>query len=303
MEQRELTAEQDAGAPVVGEGGAAVGERPTPAVGRRVGRPRRVLTAEQRAERTARRAQRFGYVALAVVVGITAAMSWRGLVGFGTNVLHLSRPWCYGVPVSLDMAAMMCGALSLQAVADRDSAGGPRLLTFALILGSASANAYNAQRVGGLAAALYFGSMSVLCGWLWDVVLRRVRRTVLRAIGAVERPLPRFRLVRWARYPRETYAAWSVAVKYGMTRPDEALAHVWQVAQVEQIEQVETLPEGIAKADAVHMALTATKGDVPAALEWLSKRGMDVDRSYAYDVRRKRVAALPSPNAAPTTAA
>ncbi|MFF6984227.1 DUF2637 domain-containing protein [Streptomyces sp. NPDC008343] len=264
-------------------------------------------TAEEKAARQAKRVTLTGYALLLVVVGIAAAMSWNGLVGFGTDVLHLKAPWAYGVPVSLDVAAMLCGFLSLRAVIAHDSAAGPRLLTFFLVVGSAGANYYNADTEpgGSTAAALYFGAMSVLSWWLFDVVLRQIRRTMLRRIGAVERPLARFRIVRWLRYPRETFEAWSLSVRYGLTRPEDALARVWQAQQVKEVEDLNGLPEGITKADAVRLALSAKEGDVPAALEWLKDRGMTVDRSYAYDIAKKtpRVDPAPVPPQLPATGA
>jgi hypothetical protein len=264
-------------------------------------------TAEEKAERQAKRITITGYVLLLVVVGIAAAMSWNGLVGFGTDVLHLKEPWAYGVPVSLDVAAMLCGFLSLRAVIAHDSAAGPRLLTFFLVIGSAGANYYHASNEdgGSTAAALYFGAMSVLSWWLFDVVLKQIRRTMLRRIGAVERPLARFRIVRWLRYPRETFAAWSLSVRYGLTRPEDALARVWQAQQVKEAEDLKGLPEGISKADAVRLALAASSGKVPQAVDWLEERGMTVDRSYAYDIAKKtpKIDPAPVPAQLPATGA
>lgn len=271
------------------------------------GRRRPEMTPEAKAEQQEQRVKITGYVLLLVVVAIAAAMSWNGLVGFGADVLHLSEPWVYGVPVSLDVAAMLCGFLALRAVIAHDSAAGPRLLTFFLVTGSAGANYYHADNApgGSTAAALYFGAMSVLSWWLFDVVLRQIRRNMLRRIGAVERPLARFRAVRWLRFPRETYKAWSESVRYGITRPEEALSRVWQAQQIKEAEDLKGLPEGITKADAVRLALSASSGNVPAALEWLEERGMTVDRSYAYDIAKKtpKIESGPVPPQLPATGA
>ncbi|WP_438297718.1 DUF2637 domain-containing protein [Streptomyces sp. HUAS TT7] len=239
-----------------------------------------------------------GYAGLVIVVAIAAAMSWHGLVGFAERQLHMAAPWSYGVPVSLDVAAMLCGFLALRSVISHDSAAGPRFLTFLLVASSAAANYYQAEHMPGTedhtAAALYFGGMSVLSWFLWDVVLRQIRRSMLKTIGAVERPLPKFRLVRWLRYPRETFAAWSVSVRYGLTRPDEALERVWETyeaqeaeEEIRELEELERLPNGITKKSAVEMAFKALgKTDVPAAIEWCADRGVSVDRSYGYEVAR-----------------
>ncbi|MFJ2407061.1 DUF2637 domain-containing protein [Streptomyces xanthochromogenes] len=238
-----------------------------------------------------------GYIGLFAVVAITAAMSWKGLTGFGHDVLHLPGKQAWGVPVSLDMAAMVCGALALRSVVLSDSAAGPRLLTFLLVAGSAGANWYHADRgVGGsTAAASYYAAMSVVSWALWEIVLRQIRRSMLKSIGAVERPLPKFRIVRWLRYPRETFAAWSVSVRFGLTRPDEALERVWETYEAQEAEQelreleeLERLPDGVTKRQAIELAFKALKDtNAPAAVEWCKERGVEVDRSYAYEVARK----------------
>ncbi|MFF6945858.1 DUF2637 domain-containing protein [Streptomyces lavendulae] len=240
-----------------------------------------------------------GYAGLVVVVAIAAAMSWHGLVGFAERQLDMTSPWSYGVPVSLDVAAMLCGFLALRSVISHDSAAGPRFLTLLLVAGSAWANYYSAAHMPGdgdhTPAALYFGAMSILSWFLWDVVLRQIRRSMLKTIGAVEKPLPKFRAVRWIRYPRETFAAWSVSVRFGLTRPEEALDRVWETYQaqeeeqeIKQLEELERLPEGISKRGAIELAFKALKEiDAPAAVEWCKERGVEVDRSYAYEVARK----------------
>ncbi|MEU4955347.1 DUF2637 domain-containing protein, partial [Streptomyces lavendulae] len=192
-----------------------------------------------------------------------------------------------------------CGFLALRSVISHDSAAGPRFLTLLLVAGSAWANYYSAAHMPGdgdhTPAALYFGAMSILSWFLWDVVLRQIRRSMLKTIGAVEKPLPKFRAVRWIRYPRETFAAWSVSVRFGLTRPEEALDRVWETYQaqeeeqeIKQLEELERLPEGISKRGAIELAFKALKEiDAPAAVEWCKERGVEVDRSYAYEVARK----------------
>jgi Protein of unknown function (DUF2637) len=252
----------------------------------------------QKAERRRKQVTYAGYGLLVVVVAIAAAMSWQGLIGFGDTVLKLKAPWVYGVPVSLDVAAMLCGTLALRSVVSNDSAAGPRLLTFLLVTGSAAANYWHADHLGkdgNTPAAMYFGGMSILSWWLWDVVLRQIRRSMLREMGAVERPLPRFRLIRWLRYPKETFAAWSESVRYGLSTPDEALGRiraaeqaVAQERELRELERLERLPDGISKREAVQMAFKALgELDVPAAVAWCSERGVEVNLSYGYEIARR----------------
>jgi Protein of unknown function (DUF2637) len=230
-----------------------------------------------------------GYVLLSLVVISVAAMSFTGLVGFGRDVLHLSGLAAAMVPVSLDMAAMSCGALGLRSVAAGESAAGARCMLAAFVIASASANYLHAERAyGDTAAALFFGSMSVAAVAMFDLVLRSLRRAALRSIGAIERPLPRFRAVRWLRFPRETFGGWSMAVRFGLTRPDDALALVWERAEVRAaVDARDADLAALSKAEALRTAFAAVgRVDVPAALGWLRERSVKIDRGYAYELAK-----------------
>lgn len=225
-----------------------------------------------------------GYVLLTVVVSCVALMSWTGLVGFGRDTLHMSAPLVWLVPISLDVAAMTCAFLSLRSTVAGDSATGPRLMVLAFVGASAVFNWVHAGRTGSTAAEVFYGGMSLAAAALFDVVLRQVRRHLLRRQHAIERPLPRFRAVRWLRYPKQTYAAWSVAVRDGLTRPDEALA---ALATVGTPPDAPLALQGASKTDALLIAFGAVGGlDVPAALTWLARQGVTVDRSHAYAIAR-----------------
>lgn len=267
-----------------------------------------------------------GNALLTVVVASVAAMSWQGLVGFAEMFLHLHGPSRYMVPVSLDGAGAACAFLSLRAIIRQDSAAGPRLMVWLFIAASATFNVLHAQRAfHDAAAAVFFGGMSVAAVLLFDIVLRSLRRQALRRIGAIEEPLPRFRALRWLVAFGETFAAWRISIREGLTRPEDALAlarrgtddaprmgapgntfypsgeafldHMEELTGDAERPAIAAVPSAapaprelvaMSKADAVRAALVQTEGNVPAALEWLAARGVRVDRAYAYDVRSGR---------------
>jgi hypothetical protein len=229
-----------------------------------------------------------GYVMLALVVAGVGLMSWSGLVRAAVAQLHLTGWRIYAVPVSLDVAGATSAFLTLRSVVKGDSALVPRLLTLAFVAGSAALNWWSARLAFGTAASeLFYAGMSVAAWALWDVVLRQIQRDVLRARGAVERPLPRFRFLRWVRFPSETWALWSIAIRENLTRPEDArLALHGTSTNTVTVDQIDL--STLDKASALSIAFGAVGGpNVPAALAWLSARNIAMDRSYAYAIARQ----------------
>jgi hypothetical protein len=225
---------------------------------------------------TERWAARAGYVWLVVVGACVAIMSWTGLVGFAEDSLHMPPPRSYMVPFALDGAAVTCAFFGLRSVLRGDAAIFPRLLAWIVIGASAAANYYHAwSQDQGEAAALFFAGMTLLVYLLFEVVLRQVRREQLREKHAIEQPLPRFRLARWARFPSRTFRAWSAAVEHGLTDPAEAIrrAEVQVIhGQVldEQRPELEVTEE---RTTTTRRQVTARNGTVAARVRELAAQG------------------------------
>lgn len=162
--------------------------------------------------------------ALAVVLAAPPALSFHSLMAWARTELALTDWWPYLVPLALDAAALLCVALATWAAWRGEAAGAARVLVWVFAGGSAAANARHGQAIGTSDAVVFFAALPVGAAVLLDVVLRRARRAALDDIGALEPPLPRYRLIRWAVAPRETASAWRYAVRHGVTDPREALA-------------------------------------------------------------------------------
>ncbi|MGH8920171.1 MAG: DUF2637 domain-containing protein, partial [Actinomycetes bacterium] len=208
-----------------------------------------------------------------------------------------------------DGAAAYAAWLALRAVLAGDSAVWPRVLTLVYALASAGFNVHAAPTA---AAALFYGAMSLSAVVLWDTTLRALRRDQLRGMGVIEGPAARYRPLRWLFAPTETLEAVKVAVLENVADPRQAL----RMVRGEQVELEPTPPDGGtpvataaepgvveradvidyepreltvgSKADAVRVAFaTVGPDDVQAVLAWLAQRGITVDRTYVYDLRRK----------------
>lgn len=158
---------------------------------------------------------------LAAVIAAPELAAWHGLVGFARDELGLANGWEYLVPLLFGAAAAYCALLAVRHVLAGDSAVTERALTWIYALAGAG---FNVHHAAAAPSAVFFGGASVSAALLWDRTLRAWRRDELRAIGALERPLPRFRVLRWLVAPRETWTAWTLAIREGITSPIEALA-------------------------------------------------------------------------------
>ncbi|MDH6110390.1 hypothetical protein P3T36_003428 [Kitasatospora sp. MAP12-15] len=185
---------------------------------------------ERTEERRRRKEMIYGissYVLLFCCAGVAAALSFHGLVGFGTENLGLSGGWEFLVPFGLDGAAMFCSVLAVREASHGDAALGSRLLVWLFAFASAWFNWVHAPRGGDHAGApQFFSGMSISAAVLFDRALKQTRRAALREQGLIPRPLPQIRIVRWLRAPRETYAAWSLMLLENVRSLDEAVDEV-----------------------------------------------------------------------------
>ncbi|TQF05632.1 DUF2637 domain-containing protein [Kitasatospora acidiphila] len=185
---------------------------------------------ERSEERRRRKEMVYGissYVLLFVCAGVAAALSFHGLVGFGTQNLGLSNGWQYLVPFGLDGAAMFCSVLAVREASHGDAALGSRMLVWLFAIASAWFNWVHAPRGGDHnGAPQFFAGMSISAAVLFDRALKQTRRAALREQGLIPRPLPQIRIVRWLRAPRETYAAWSLMLLENVRSLDEAVEEV-----------------------------------------------------------------------------
>ncbi|MGW3291201.1 DUF2637 domain-containing protein, partial [Streptomyces sp. NPDC001002] len=185
---------------------------------------------ERSEERRRRKEAIYGtasYVLLFCCAAVAAALSFRGLVGFGEENLSLSGGWQYLVPFGLDGAAMFCSVLAVREASHGDAALGSRILVWTFAGAAAWFNWVHAPRgLGHDGAPQFFSGMSLSAAVLFDRALKQTRRAALREQGLVPRPLPQIRIVRWLRAPRETYKAWSLMLLENVRSLDEAVDEV-----------------------------------------------------------------------------
>lgn len=243
------------------------------------------------------RAQRaMAYLLLIAVMGAVAAMSWAGTYGWAREVLHWTPAHAVGVPVSLDIAAMACALLALDAIADGENGTTFRVLAALFVALSAFTNWRWADRTGNIAEEIFFPAMSVLAYLLAHAVFERIRRKTkrLQQTGATTRravkPLPRLGLLPWLPVigsPKRALGAIRHAVAERVPEvPAAEVAHRDITATI--------VLEGLSQSDAIRRAIESVGPNPRDVVAWLDERGWPgVAPQRVYDViRRDQVRAV-----------
>lgn len=155
----------------------------------------------------------------AVVVGpITApmAVAWSGQIGFATSVL--AWPFAGGVlyAAAYELTTVFCGWLYHEARKDGDGGFIYRLAMWIFALGAAAQQWWHYLNPDGSASyrSVTFATMTLVGVIVFELFARLVHRRTLRRAGKVDDSRPRFGWLRWARYPRRTFDAWSLTVQH-----------------------------------------------------------------------------------------
>lgn len=229
-----------------------------------------------------------------VLIGVQAVVqteSWTGLTGFA-RLIHITGAATQGVPITLDGVSTVSALLALRAELNDEASGRERMALYLFTLASCAANYWHGMHSGGIEGALYFGGMSLAVTFVFDMLLRQIRRSIQRRKGRRSTHVPQFGLTHWLRYPSLTYTAWSLAIKDGHETSAEAFEAARQAIDGSQYPDLPELPidhttlAGMTAPARLAVAFGAIgKTDVPAALALLRKHGTPIDSSHAYKVR------------------
>ncbi|MET8731297.1 hypothetical protein ABZV81_29595 [Streptomyces parvus] len=173
---------------------------------------------------------------LLVVLPITApmAVAWTGQAGFAQDILGWVTPWTILFAAAFELSTAFVGWMYHQARKDGDAGTLYRIATWVFAMGAAVMNFWHASgkptpgtRVWDESArrwveevtywhftpkAVAFATMSIVGMALWELYATLLHRRALRKDGKVAQARPTIGLVRWFRYPRHSFTAWSLAI-------------------------------------------------------------------------------------------
>ncbi|MFC7924485.1 coiled-coil domain-containing protein [Streptomyces cinereoruber] len=206
----------------------AADERRTARAARREGRPTRAERAKTWAKTNTER--------LLVIGPITApmAVAWTGQAGFAADILGWVMPFTVLFAAAWELSTAFVGWMYHQARKAGDAGLLYRVSTWIFALGAAVMNFWHAsgEPLAGSRVwdakkeiwteqitywnftpkAVAFAAMSIVGMVLWELYATLIHRKQLREDGKVAASRPSIGLVRWLRYPRHSFTAWSLTI-------------------------------------------------------------------------------------------
>ncbi|MDQ1294350.1 MAG: hypothetical protein QG608_2233 [Actinomycetota bacterium] len=223
-------------------------------------------------------------VLLSLVIIAPIALSSQDLVRWAESPtgLDLSRGWAWLVFIALDAAAATCVAMTVHAATRGESGGMFHVLTWMFAAGSALANYRHGTTTTARDDEIFFPAMSLTGPLLLDVTLARMRRWIRTEDGRQLAARPRFG-ARWMPGVafRSTFRAWRVALREGIDKPADAIAHVRETEALRQLPPMDQLQYAL---------YVLNSYDMWAARRWLQARGVVIRQETVDAV----LAALPS---------
>lgn len=177
-----------------------------------------------------------GWIRTALVTGPIVspmAVAWTSQTAFANKTLDW--PLAAGIvfAAAWEASTAFCGWMYHEARKDGDRGTPYKVATWAFALGAGLMNYWHNMpdnHITGTptAKAVSYGVMSVTGIALWELYTRLIHRKYLRSRGVLNEARPNFGLLRWVRFPKTTWRAWSATVKSQKTMTiDEA----WKTGQ------------------------------------------------------------------------
>lgn len=290
---------------------------------------RRVESRRSRRQARAARA-RSGLARIhAYIAGNAPAVYSAGIYGMALYVavagqidMATERGW--PLIIGIGMAAFLEGtALSMALTAHQLRLRGERALVPAVMTWIAAGFAALINLVGHKAdpvMAVVLGASSLAAIIVWEVRSGAKHRDALRRMGLIPEPPERFGMRRWLRYPRSTFAAWSLDVRSRVGSGAAAL-----LAEVEAIRDAKKLASAeeaardaqwgalnialaaaqdarAARAIATDAVKTAARGPKRPLLAWRKRPKKSTPVEPAPSVQAIKADQSPAPRPKPETA-
>lgn len=170
----------------------------------------------------------------AMIVGpITAPMSiaWTGQIGFAQGILKW--PFAGGVmyAAAYELSIIFCAWMYHEARKDGDSGAYYRALTWMFAVANGVQQWWHwADDWRATPRSVTYSVMTAVGILIWEAYAKLIHRRKLRADGKISSARPRINLVRWLRYPRISFTAWSGSIRHSFTN----FSDMWTWAEIER---------------------------------------------------------------------
>lgn len=148
-----------------------------------------------------------------VVLITSLSISWWSMFTMAMNEFGMPAILAAAVSVAFDGAAVFVAILASEYSKSNDSGMIPRIVTVLFVLLSAYLNwAHAALLVLPFVGKVFLAAPSVVSGILFELYLRFVHRTEMRANGLVPKRMPVFGKISWLIFPGKTYGGFKDVV-------------------------------------------------------------------------------------------
>ncbi|MEV1042981.1 DUF2637 domain-containing protein [Streptomyces sp. NPDC050204] len=182
------------------------------------------------------------------------AVAWSSQTSYAMDAFGWWLPFALGFAAAWELTTTFTGWMYHQARSQGDSGLIYRVMTWVFAAGAAAMNYAHHCGPGGkpTQAAVAFATMSIVGMTLWELYASLLHRQHARKEGRVAKARPHIGLIRWARYPRQSWTAWSLTINdESLDTVEKAWAaaghHLAQAAVIRRASGLSTLRRAIAK--------------------------------------------------------
>lgn len=154
-----------------------------------------------------------GSISFGVVLIVALALSWWSLYSLAVTFYGVPHILAIGVSAAFDGAALFVADLASKYARTEDSGLATKLATYLFVGASVYLNVEHAMLLSyGVPGMVLFGAPPVIAGILFELYLRFVHRTEMRANGLVPKRMPVFGKISWLIFPGKTFGGFKDVV-------------------------------------------------------------------------------------------
>lgn len=154
-----------------------------------------------------------GSISFGVVLIVALALSWWSLYSLAVTFYGVPQILAIGVSAAFDGAALFVADLASKYARTEDSGLATKLATYLFVGASVYLNVEHAMLLSyGVPGMVLFGAPPVIAGILFELYLRFVHRSEMRANGLVPKRMPVFGKISWLIFPGKTFGGFKDVV-------------------------------------------------------------------------------------------
>ena len=156
-----------------------------------------------------------GAASFGVVLIVALALSWWSLYSLAVTFYDVPQILAIGVSAAFDGAALFVADLASKYARTEDSGLATKLATYLFVGASVYLNVEHAILLNyGIPGMVLFGAPPVIAGILFELYLRFIHRTEMRANGLVPKRMPVFGKLSWMMFPGKTLKGFRSVIFY-----------------------------------------------------------------------------------------